>query len=1024
MSRAAAVPAPGEGRPVEPALREASRYEVGPLLGEGSMGRVFKARDVDLDRVVALKFLRGDAPVQEKRFFAEARAQARVVHPNVCRVYELGRLPQGPFISMQFVDGGTCQALARELSLAERVAIVRAVADAVQAAHDTGLLHRDLKPANVLVERRGGELHPFVTDFGLARDLVVPGSTAGGTILGSPLYMAPEQAEGDLSALDARTDVYGLGGILYELLVGRPPFLSATSLQALYRTLHEEPVAPRKLDPLIPRELERIALQCLEKRPHRRYAAAREVAEDLRRFLAGERVLARRPGPLVRAARTLSRHRFPAALAATALAAGAVLAATRLATARRERQVATLSQRLGERLREVESSLHLSALLPPHDVRPERKAALATLATIRSEMAAAGPLLEVPGLLALGHGHLALRQFAQAEEAFTLALARAGLSPQDHAALGLAMGARYAEQLGFAGRMGGADRGRARAQELEQARTAALQHLREAGSSSLYVEGLIALYERRYDDALLKARLAFVEAPFAYEAKKLEGDVFVARAVERLRADQRQQAMADFDLAGAAFAEAGRIGRSDPGVREAECGRQRQLVRAALWTEADPRPTATAAVAACRDALAIDPDSVAALNDLSWVAWSAANWMTRMGLDSRDALHEALTSAEAAARLDPRGLEAQRNLGAAWHEDGLFEEAHGGDPRPFFLRHLDAAQKLIALEPTYWLAWNNAGGALLGIALYETVRGLDPTRKLQEATASLEQAQSLNPGGGQPLTNLAWAQRIRARWQLQQGADPGEALAALRRLDAEARGLDANVAPHVAWAACDAALLEAVQRARGQADAAGAFDSAVQECRLQERAGIRLEVRLLETWGRTLQAAALGAGGLDPRAAIAEARSLLRAARGRGVPLERLYLQSRLDELSARDAQARGRDPSARLRDAERSARSLVAQAPGWPLGHVALARVERTRLELHGRQEALADARSGLESASRALELRPGWSEALALKAGFEQALARASRGAGREALLDQAARDLAAARVANPLFERTFLE
>src|ERR1700760_3846535 len=129
-----------------------SRYEIGPLLGEGAMGRVFEARDLDLDRTVALKFLRGDAPVSEKRFLAEARAQARVIHDNVCRVYQLGRPPKGPFIAMQYVEGKTAQALAGELTLRERVSIVRAVADAVQAAHDLGLLHRDLKPANVLVE--------------------------------------------------------------------------------------------------------------------------------------------------------------------------------------------------------------------------------------------------------------------------------------------------------------------------------------------------------------------------------------------------------------------------------------------------------------------------------------------------------------------------------------------------------------------------------------------------------------------------------------------------------------------------------------------------------------------------------------------------------------------------------------------------------------------------------------------------------------------------------------------------------
>ncbi len=1009
----------------EPGQRDSSSYELGVLLGEGGMGRVYKARDLVLDRFVALKFLRSDVPVMEKRFLAEARAQARVIHPHVCRVYGLGRLPQGRFIAMQYVEGNTLLALARELSINERVSIVRAVAEAVQAAHDTGLLHRDLKPANVLIERRGNLLHPFVTDFGLARDLIIPGSTVGGTILGSPLYMAPEQATGDLTALSVRTDVYGLGGILYELLVGRPPFLSATSLQALYRTLHEEPVPPRKLDPLIPLPLQRIALQCLEKNPRRRYATAREVGEDLRRFLLGEPVKARRTNFALQSARAIARHRFPAALVGVALLMAGILTTNRLSVAHRERRVAALSQRFGEQLREIESTLRTSALLPAHDVRPERKAAQLQLESIRREMAEAGHLAEVPGLLALGHGYLALREFGAAQEAFEAALQRAELSPQDHYALGLAMGARYAEELDLAERMGGEGRGHARAQELEQTRTSALAHLRAAGSPQT-MEGRIALFERRYDDALSKARLTFAQSPFSYEAKKLGGDVLVARAVEALRKGRRQQATLDLDEAGSAFAVAGKIGRSDPGISGAECGRQRELVGAALWNVVDLRPAATAAVTACRAALLIDPDSVTALNALSRIELNFSDWLLRTGIDAREAIHEALASAGAANRIDPRNLEALRNLGAAWQEDGLLEEARGGDSRPSLLRNIETAKKLIALEPNYSRGYNSTGLALVFIASYESARGLDPSRRLEEASAALGQARRLNAEQWQPLATLGWVERTRASWQIEHGADAADALTAVRRWTRQAGIVDAAATPHAAWSACDAAFLEAIQRTRDDGDAAMAFGSAVRECRNQESLGIKLDVQRIETWSRTLESAALVDRGLDPRTAVAEARSLLAASSELVVVKENLYLRSRLDEVSARDDLARGRDPRRHLLDAERLSRLILAQFPGWPLGPAALARVARVQAALHRRQPALAarDAQSGLEAINSALTLRKDWPEMLALKAGFEEVLARTASGDRRSELLRSAALDLAAARAVNPRFNRTFFD
>ncbi len=299
-------------------LPQSERYQVLELIGTGGMGKVYKAFDRKLKRPVALKFLRGADPALERRFLQEAQAQARVDHAHVCQVYEVGRIGEDPYIAMQFIDGKTLRDSAGDLTVPQKLLVVRDIAGAVHAAHQLGLVHRDLKPANILIEREtSGKLRAFVTDFGLARDLSQPGETLQGAMLGTPQYMAPEQAKGEHQSIDARTDVYGLGATLYEALAGRPPFEAPSQLQTLYKMLNEEPAPPRRHQPSLPAEVESIVLKCLEKDPRRRYQSARALAEDLQRALDGEPVQARPPGPAARAFRTLRRNK---ALAAALLA--------------------------------------------------------------------------------------------------------------------------------------------------------------------------------------------------------------------------------------------------------------------------------------------------------------------------------------------------------------------------------------------------------------------------------------------------------------------------------------------------------------------------------------------------------------------------------------------------------------------------------------------------------------------------------------------------------------------------------
>jgi len=316
--RTGSVPRPAKGPPPIPG------YEILDVLGRGGMGIVYKARQARPERLVALKtVLTGTAasPEELSRFRAEAEAAAALRHPNVVQIYEVGEASGQPYFSMELVEGGS---LARKLGGVPQPApasaeLIRILASAVQAAHEQGIVHRDLKPANVLLDRSGT---PRITDFGLAKRLGASlGHSQSGSPLGTPSYMAPEQARGDRREVGPRSDVYALGAILYEMLTGRPPFRGETPVDTLRLVLDEEPIAPRALNPRAPRDLVTICLKCLEKAPEHRYATAALLAEDLRRYLDGESIQARPSTALERSVKWARRKPALAALVAVSCAA-------------------------------------------------------------------------------------------------------------------------------------------------------------------------------------------------------------------------------------------------------------------------------------------------------------------------------------------------------------------------------------------------------------------------------------------------------------------------------------------------------------------------------------------------------------------------------------------------------------------------------------------------------------------------------------------------------------------------------
>ena len=338
-------------------------YELIRTLGRGGMGVVYLARDARLDRAVALKMILAGAdalPSERLRFQVEAEAVAALHHPNIVQVYEVGEADGCPYLALEFVAGGSlADHLRRGLPGPRQAAeLVRTLALAVEYAHRQGVVHRDLKPANVLLSPT-----PKIADFGLAkrRDARAKAHTGSGAVVGTPNYMAPEQAAGKTREVGPAADVYALGGILYECLTGRPPFDADSPLAILARVLEEAPAAPSRVRPGAPRDLETICLKCLEKEPSGRYGSAAELAEDLRRFGAGEPILARPVPAWERGYKWVRRKPALATLAAMlfAVIVGSVVGLSLLYfQAVRERGAALAAQQRAERSEETTKAIN------------------------------------------------------------------------------------------------------------------------------------------------------------------------------------------------------------------------------------------------------------------------------------------------------------------------------------------------------------------------------------------------------------------------------------------------------------------------------------------------------------------------------------------------------------------------------------------------------------------------------------------------------------------------------------------
>lgn len=770
------------GGGVPPGLRVDNRYEIVRKIGRGGMGEVHLARDLRLDRPVALKVLAPglSGPGFVRRFRNEVAALARVEHPGVVPIHDVGSLPDGrSYYTMKYVDGQTLEELRRGgVATEELLSILAAAAEALQHAHERGIIHRDLKPSNVMVDREG---HVFVIDWGVARvadDLqreeggaaAAPGATRVGAVLGTDEYMSPEQAAGLTSAVTAASDVYSLGAVLHEILTGRPPSGTPSFGSA------------------VSEDLQAVGRKALQPDPANRYASAREMAGDLRRFLSGRTVSVRRPAPPERLGRWTRRH--PGQVVAGVLGIAAVAAAL-LQWRDRAAQVEDIRSTLLSQLRETTDACLKAALALRRtgDLEGMQAFVEKTAAACREVKRAA------PGLAEPYHRHgrilRAALRFDEALKEQEEALRKEPDYAPSRYERGLLLYRRYEERIDvriedwrrIQGELAAGERGRAELQppprerlEDEAAtklRQGALQDL--TGIESPMARGLRCRMsgKRAEAAALLEAALDAIpeeegrfdwlgrwanqdgdlEKAIAWFTRGIERDrgylpYFIGRGVARMNLASTAAMSgqpADF---GPALEDLEHVVKVRPGHPWAWCWLGFTRVRRVMFSKPDA-PDIPEAYRRCVEAF--DQAILLAPKEALFWTWKGAaraNLAAHLFATKEDQVahwERAVEDHRAALRVNPDLAEAWVNLGATLNGWGMAVQDRGGDPSASYSESIEASGQAVRLNPIDVHPWRNRGWARLNLGKWLGDQGRDPSDVFREALADLDEGIRFSP---------------------------------------------------------------------------------------------------------------------------------------------------------------------------------------------------------------------------------------------------------------------------------------
>ncbi len=801
----------------------AGRYGLIECLGAGGMGVVWKVHDRELDRVVALKQLRPSAAGDEEakqRFLREARLAARLRHPNILPVYDVGSDAEGPYLTMQYIDGPTlgdrfhesCEpprAGAADAGdrLREDIGLLTAVCEAVAHAHREGIVHRDLKPGNVLLDVEG---RPQVADFGLAKEVyagAVRGDaragrlldlTVDGQVLGTPAYMPPEQVEGTLEAIGPRSDVWALGVMLYERLTGKLPFGSTADMSTLWRILHEEVRPPGDLDPGVPSDLGAICMKAVQRTLAERYADAGEMAADLGRWLRGEPVRARPPRAMAGVRRWIGRHRAAVLGGVVAICVAALAVAWGWSAQMRSHTRTRLAvDRIGRSVEELSDAIRRTPLTP------EARAALARqslefIQELVQDDPKYGPAYSWRGML-----HQALGQGREASEDHDRGCA---LSP-DQAVVWYLRGMHHVDRYAdsrplprvdvmpggiefesppaetsrqrelrdrglsdLAQMMMAADQGTGMSGE--RLRTARAMVAAHSGTETGFVDALELL------EGLEGSRATWLRALSLYHLKRFEEAADAYRRVQELWPEY----VPALEQAGNAFYALGllrRVSKGDvaesfreairafgaaieraPNNLEALTGRgnsRKRLAHEIHERGDDASDLMREAIVDFTRCIELRPDRFEALVNRGIIHAELAGQQAARGQDPTAGVRAALADFDAGLLLEPSHFGILTNRGAALDTLANWETKRGGDPRAILRDAIRCYSEAMEKNPHHVIAYNNRGNSYLSLADVERSRGEESAGNYERAIQDLEEALRRSPGYLEAHNNLALA---------------------------------------------------------------------------------------------------------------------------------------------------------------------------------------------------------------------------------------------------------------------------
>jgi tetratricopeptide (TPR) repeat protein/tRNA A-37 threonylcarbamoyl transferase component Bud32 len=1018
------------------------RYLLLELLGEGGMGVVYKAYDPELGRPVALKLLQTaeDASLQRDRLLREAQALARLQHPNVIAVHDVGTFGADVFIAMEFVEGQNARQWlkAQPRSRREILDVFLAAAQGLAAAHRAGLVHRDFKPDNMMV---GDDGRVRVLDFGLARtadptltsgvnanananvntsvnvnlnanlnenvtvtgrssrrarsssesghitpQLLATPLTHAGAIVGTPRFMAPEQHLGEPTGEPA--DQFSFCVSLYWALYDAFPFAGVEETIA-------GQIAPPPAGATVPRWLRQAIERGLSWQPEARHPSMSALIWALEADPAVARRRWLRGALLVIAI---------AALVAAAIAGGLAYQARRSAA-----EQARLSQVFGQEVEKVAAIARYSAYMPLHDTRRELDTIRARMVRLKERMHALGPIAAGPGHHALGRGYLVLERWDEALVELEAAWATGYRSPELAYALGLVHGQLYQRALADLRKTRDAALDARRREEITRAhRDPALRYLKLAGAqegleSPEYVEGLIALYEQRFDDALVLARKAGDRVSWLFEAQTLEGDIHLVSGKDRFLKGEVDEALASYRRAGEAYRAVSEVAHSSFAPRMGECRELLEVMALEVYRDLSPEETVKQALAACGAAATARPDDAAPVSAQAnaWKFFGA--YQVRHGADPTPAETTAIRLGEQALAIDPRDLKAHEVVGLAEWQLAEFDTTRGADPTASLDGAIRHAQRATEIDPTFFEALSLAVNVYETRGEYQARHGADPRVSFRMAIESGERALKIAPTSFGVWLGLSMAHWDVGRWQ----RDHGEDFAPAFRRAEEALQKVVELAPTLDYGYVNLCSLQVewadFERRRGD-DPRRRLEQAVEQCRQAIRMDDHYSGSYLNVGRSYVELANLEVDhGADPTPLLARARPAL----DRGLEIDPQDVEAPMSQakgflVEARWLIASGRDPRGAFTGAEARAKRAVSVSGGKePDALRTLAETYRARAQWRARRagDPGDEVREGLALTARALAENPTHADSAETEGALQLILARAAASPGARA-------------------------